>query len=345
MGVIDENGKMGELISVIGEMSSYDILQREVKKDDTEIDDSKIEEIYIKLKNIYQNDFRHEYSRITECLQSYDCEQRDTICDCLEVIRELSEREDDDQTAFSKNIRKLYDHVKLEHIHISRLESINQKLKTFDDTRKKLEEENVEIRSYNSSVLELIKQQQKVLVKFSSESDKLKQDIESTQKAYNDIEANQKKINKKQNEVQKKLDAIDTQSITVLSIFTGIAMAFFGGFSLLGSAFERLGQPGVSFLELLILVLVIGLILFDTVYLLLFCVSKINNHPLVNPDHKDCTQCDRTATKQCKNKRSRYINFIWKYPLPSWVNIWMLVIIAILFIIAVFHNGLVLWHF
>ena len=43
-----------------------------------------------------------------------------------------------------------------------------------------------------------------------------------------------------QEEFEESRKASHSQSITVLSIFTGIAMAFFGGFSLLGSAFERL---------------------------------------------------------------------------------------------------------
>lgn len=147
-------------------------------------------------------------------------------------------------------------------------------------------------------------------------------------------------IKKLSEEIEENKKNSNAQSITVLSIFTGVAMAFFGGFSLLGSAFERLGQPGVSFLELLILVLVIGLILFNTVYLLLYCASKINHNALINENHKDCNQCKRWS---CKNKRYRIFNFLWKYPLVSGIDIFLLVSILILFLIAIFHGGLVLW--
>lgn len=61
------------------------------------------------------------------------------------------------------------------------------------------------------------------------------------------------------------------QTITVLSIFTGIAMAFFGGFSLLGSAFDSLqyGVPAVAIVSL-----IVGLILFNTIFVFLYVASK-----------------------------------------------------------------------
>ena len=123
-------------------------------------------------------------------------------------------------------------------------------------------------------------------------------------------EANQAltKIKEMSKDIEENKKSSNTQSITVLSIFTGIAMAFFGGFSLLGSAFERLGQNEVVFSELVILVLIIGLIMFDTVYLLLFCASKINRNALVSSKHLDCEKCN--YKKSCKNTWKARFSFL-----------------------------------
>ena len=53
------------------------------------------------------------------------------------------------------------------------------------------------------------------------------------------------------------------QTITVLSIFTGIAMAFFGGFSLLGSAFDNI-EHGLS--AAAVMAILVGIVLFNTVF-------------------------------------------------------------------------------
>lgn len=143
-------------------------------------------------------------------------------------------------------------------------------------------------------------------------------------------------VKKIQEEFEESRKASHTQSITVLSIFTGIAMAFFGGFSLLGSAFERLGQSGVVFSELVMLILIVGLILFNTVYLLLYCASKINKNVLVSSKHLNCDKC--AYKPPCKeNFWKRKFNFIWRYPLASGINIVMILIIVVLLICRIYN--------
>lgn len=115
------------------------------------------------------------------------------------------------------------------------------------------------------------------------------------------------------------------QTITLLSIFTGVAMAFFGGFSLLGSAFDNL-EHGLT--RALVLVTLLGFVLFNTVFVLLYVAAKISGHPL---DHcsaqaqpcKECTCCGKFFGKR-----------LWKkYPLACMVNTILLVLLA-LFIAA-----------
>lgn len=93
------------------------------------------------------------------------------------------------------------------------------------------------------------------------------------------------------------------QTITVLSIFTGIAMAFFGGFSLLGSAFNNLsyGLPSVAAISL-----IVGLILFNTIFVFLYVASKISGSPISGCINMCCVDCnEQSSCKDCKHWYTR----------------------------------------
>lgn len=153
-------------------------------------------------------------------------------------------------------------------------------------------------------------------------------DFADIRKITNDAKKQLVETRKIQDEFEENRKASHSQSITVLSIFTGIAMAFFGGFSLLGSAFERLGQPGVIFSDLVLIILIVGLILFDTVYLLIYCASKINKNALVSSRHANCNECQTNCQKDWR----KFFSFIWRYPLPSSINIVFVALIVFLLI-------------
>ncbi len=129
----------------------------------------------------------------------------------------------------------------------------------------------------------------------------------------------------------------NTQSITVLSIFTGIAMTFFAGFSLLGSAFSALSAN--HFWDIIIIVLVIGIILFNTIYALIAIACRISGVFPTQPSHEDCSKCARliSCDKKYENKviRRWFNKFKNKYPFALAINMFLtalLVISALLFI-------------
>lgn len=129
----------------------------------------------------------------------------------------------------------------------------------------------------------------------------------------------------------------NTQSITVLSIFTGIAMAFFGGFSLIGSAFNNLGNGGTDLFQILILVVLIGFILFNTIYALICVACRISGVPPTQPDHIDCSKCQRED--RCDKIHPKFgilrwgVQFRRKYPFACAVNI-VLLLLLIVFILV-----------
>lgn len=129
----------------------------------------------------------------------------------------------------------------------------------------------------------------------------------------------------------------NTQSITVLSIFTGIAMAFFGGFSLLGSAFNALGENKVPLPDIAIISLIIGFVLFNTIFALIGIACRISGIPPTQPDHSNCSECvrtDRCDKEYADNFLKRwFVRFKRKYPYALAVNI---IIVALLFVSCIF---------
>jgi len=120
------------------------------------------------------------------------------------------------------------------------------------------------------------------------------------------------------------------QTITVLSIFTGIAMAFFGGFSLLGSAFDNI-EHGLS--AAAVMAILVGIVLFNTVFSFIYFASRISGHRISNCKAETCDEC----TKICYDENQ--IFFIrglrkhnTKYPYIVNVNI-LLVALLVVFLV------------
>ena len=123
------------------------------------------------------------------------------------------------------------------------------------------------------------------------------------------------------------------QTITVLSIFTGIAMAFFGGFSLLGSAFDslRYGVPAVAIVSL-----IVGFILFNTIFVFLYVASKISGNPISGCGNRDCVSCE--VNSSCKEKDGCLSRIFKRYQLICIIDI-VLVVLLVIFTILFFITG------
>lgn len=124
------------------------------------------------------------------------------------------------------------------------------------------------------------------------------------------------------------------QTITVLSIFTGIAMAFFGGFSLLGSAFDslRYGVPAVAIVSL-----IVGFILFNTIFVFLYVASKISGNPISGCGNRDCVSCE--VNSSCKEKDCCISRIFKRYQLICVVDIVLVILLAISTIIFFVTGG------
>lgn len=146
-------------------------------------------------------------------------------------------------------------------------------------------------------------------------SDKIHKEMNETNKAV---------VSKRNemDEIDKKVNNIHAEVITILGIFAGLVVGFSIDFQLLAQSFSNLKE--VSFFKEIAFLSIIGIILFDSIFLLMFAVSRISQRSLaVNCKYKDCQNCDG-----CKMTLKILIH---KYPYVFWYNL----ILAITFIICV----------
>lgn len=156
-------------------------------------------------------------------------------------------------------------------------------------------------------------------------------------KNLNDAKTVLRDLKKLEGEIEDSRKGSSAQTITVLSIFTGIAMAFFGGFSLLGSAFDSLqyGVPAVAIVSL-----IVGLILFNTIFVFLYVASKISGNPISGCGNRDCVSCE--VSSSCKEKDCCLSRIFKRYQLICIIDIALvilLLIFTILFTILFFITG------
>lgn len=134
-------------------------------------------------------------------------------------------------------------------------------------------------------------------------------------------------VNTKQQEMKEidnKINSIHAEVITILGIFAGLVIGFSIDFQLLAQSFANLGD--VSFYKEISYLCVIGIILFDSIFLLMFAVSRISGRSLaINCKYKDCQNC-----KECKHK----MKILHKYPYLFWYNL----ILSLVFVICIVVN-------
>ncbi len=130
-----------------------------------------------------------------------------------------------------------------------------------------------------------------------------------------------KENHEKVEELQNSVNGFHSQSITILGIFAGLVISFSAISNLGLKTFENINT--LNFYKTIFYLLILGLIIFDTVFMLMYTVSKISNHSIsVGCKHRDCNDCP-----QCNN----FINKLnHKYPYILWFNIIIVIFIVVL---------------
>jgi hypothetical protein len=105
----------------------------------------------------------------------------------------------------------------------------------------------------------------------------------------------------------KKADSLQTELIAVLSIFAAIVITFSGGITFLGSVMAAVKD--VKYFESIILVAIVcGMVMFNTIFLMMYMVSKITDRDI----YAKCTVKNCSCDNERKGKKCSGIKRIRK---------------------------------
>lgn len=121
-------------------------------------------------------------------------------------------------------------------------------------------------------------------------------------------------------------------SITILGIFVGVVMVFFGGFTVLENAID--GLTGTSFYRLYFTMLLFGGMLYNTVILLFFLIGRVTDRSIACKCHKtNADKCSECEHRVASHKLCALQN---KFPYIYWVD--MLILLGMIFIVVLYYS-------
>lgn len=233
------------------------IIKNELVKDTNIADEDRLNSYIDAFRFIYSDNYRHEYSKITRVLFDIeDPEQRDYISEQLKFISSSIE----DQQIQNK-LNKLSDHINLEIIRMRELSRIAEDAAKASEKAINIEEK---VNESTSKMLEIDKKILDINTKTKNFDKKIKgfnQDINGAKKHLNTL--------------HKSIKNTTTEFVTILSIFAAIVIGFTGGMTYISNAIISLGQIGPY--RAGVFILLIGIIMFDTIFLLLYMIAKLTD--------------------------------------------------------------------
>lgn len=257
-----------------------------------------MENVLHRLYRLYQDGYRHSYSTI---LKTIDSLEEDTaaflalnlslIADEYERIEQLEPKQNPELSLLivKPSFNKLRDHVNLEIMHMAQY-------------KKYMVQGNIAKENF----------------------DKLEKMLRTHQEKSSEIEEKEKKLNEMLEDNRSAIQQLIIQLVTVLGIFATIVVAFTGSFNLLGSAFSAIGA--VSKYRLFAMVFIVGIVLYNTVFLLIYGIGKIAKVSIFEPcQHGEC------ASGKCSRNKCFLISKAFRrVPFVFWGNAVMLICMSIL---------------
>lgn len=145
------------------------------------------------------------------------------------------------------------------------------------------EENDILIQVINHIILEVPR---------ANDFDTLHEQSKNYNNKFREYNKDQKDFANRMANFESKFGNIQGEFIGILSIFAAVIIGFFGGLNVIGSAMQNMGD--VSKYRIVFVILVLGLVMFNVIYMLLREVSKLAG----KEKDKELAQC-----KNCKNKK------------------------------------------
>lgn len=295
---------------------------------DTELIESWIQNLNV----IYANEYRHTYSDIFFKVQSIisvsDSEVLEILGENLNVLyAEINKKHDENpadanlkNTIFS--YKKFADHINLE---IGRFNFIKTQIPKLSE---------------NNNVAQ-------TTVPTTQADDKLVAKVEELETAVNNIRPIATKAQSELDKLDSKLESNKISSITTLTIFSAVVLAFSGGITFEAGMLE--GMAAASPYRLVFTIALTGFILFNTIFALLYmvgkmagkslngkckywCENKYNDNTHITCDGGGCAKRTPTPGLICK--------MLYKHTFVSIVDIVLLTVMYLDFFLWLFKDNL-----
>lgn len=277
--MMTDKEKTNELIALINALCSIDF----PKNQET------INEWIKKLGTIYSDGYRHSYSDIFSEIQRIISDDSTNDADVLDILGE-------NLNVLGDKIEKLAD----EHKGDDNIQDTAFGYKKFSDHIR------LEIGRYN-----FIKTRfEKSIAEKSSDKTDVSPNLEQIKKLEKAVDAMRPTVTQAQKQLDnldEKLESNKISSITTLTIFSAVILAFSGGITFESGVFK--GMTESSPYRLVFTVALSGFILFNTIFALLYLVAKMAGKQIstrckyLSVDKGECTQCqicgNGYCTKEC----------------------------------------------
>lgn len=250
------------------------------------LDSNELRKKALQLKGLYKGGFRHGYSEFFPLIVEIDKDDNqynlESLSNNLENVKELVEN---DYISGENEFKDLYEPLTKLSDHI-----------------------NLEIGRYNYySVNEKkVKDYDKMIKKYRDEIDMLRDKM-----AVSTSELN---------EAKKKVSSVQTELISVLSIFAAIVFTFSGSLNLIGNAFGEINKAPI--VKNVLILLISGFIFFNAVFLMMYIVGKITGRSIYARCKSENCTCENGSPK-CKavNRLRKRLPYVF------WINVLILLMI------------------
>lgn len=160
----------------------------------------------------------------------------------------------------------------------------------------------------------------------AKEMESLRNESKNTKETNNNMRSEIQNYVMAVKECEERVSKSQSEFISILSIFAAVIIAFLGGMSLIGSALNNMDN--VSKYRLIFVLLTIGFIMFNVIYMLLYIVSKLV-HGKIYMEKKECKGCEDRKISNC---------LINRHPLLFYYNYFSSVSIFIVFLLYNIDN-------
>ena len=163
--------------------------------------------------------------------------------------------------------------------------------------------------------------------------------LDSIKKEQGSLQEESKILNQRVGKTSKKVGKLlaeiknsAIQSITILGIFSAIVFAFTGGFNIIGYTFN--GINTIYRLRFIFTLLLICFILFNTVFGLIYALSRMSEKKI----YCNCYKCSNNKNQcPCANNCKLFVRLMHHYPIPILTNAVILLGLFLSFIFWIFE--------